>query len=307
MCEHSASNQLGAGFADVRVSTFLRHIKMKYPSLFIESVRTESGGQRSDVVVINNTTVFRFPRTTEGLDSLSTEVSILRTIRGRVALPTPDPTYDNLATRTVGTTFIGYPRLSGEPLRRDLLSALDDTTRFALAVQLARFLETLHNLPCAVRPGDLPVQDGHDHWADLYSRIRDKLFPLMGLQGRASVANHFEGYLAEPGNSLYQPVLRHGDFGPTNILFDSVLRTVSGIVDFGSAGVGDPALDLAGLMGPFGYGETFVQSIAESYSATWSFLRRARFYAGTFALQEALWGLEHGDREAFDSGIAAYR
>jgi len=31
------------------------------------------------------------------------------------------------------------------------------------------------------------------------------------------------------------------------------------------------------------------------------------FYVGTFALQEALWGLEHGDREAFDSGITAYR
>jgi aminoglycoside 2''-phosphotransferase len=60
-------------------------------------------------------------------------------------------------------------------------------------------------------------------------------------------------------------------------------------------------------MGPFGLRERFVQSIAESYSATWSFLRRARFYVGSFALQEALWGLEHGDREAFDSGIAAYR
>lgn len=285
----------------------MRHIKSKYPGLCIESVRTESGGQRSDVVVINDTLVFRFPRTTGGLDSLSTEVSILRAIHGRVALPTPDPTYANLATRTVGTTFIGYPRLTGEPLRRDLLIALDDSTRFALAGQLARFLETLHNLPCAVRPRDLPVRDGHDHWAALYSRIRDKLFPVMGWQGRASVANHFEGYLAEPDNSVYQPVLRHGDFGPTNILFDSGSRTISGIVDFGSAGLGDPALDIAGLMGPFGYGEAFVQSLAESYSAPRSFLRRARFYAGSFALQEALWGLEHGDREAFDSGIAAYR
>jgi aminoglycoside 2''-phosphotransferase len=166
-------------------------------------------------------------------------VSILRAIRGRVALPTPDPTYDNLATRTVATTFIGYPRLSGEPLRRDLLIALDDRTRFALAVQVARFLETLPNLPGAVYPRDLSVQDGYDHWADLYGRIRDKLFPLMGPQGRATLADHFESYLAETDNSLYQPVLRHGDFGPTNILFDSVSRTISGIVEFGSAGLGD--------------------------------------------------------------------
>lgn len=32
----------------------------------------------------------------------------------------------------------------------------------------------------------------------------------------------------------------------------------------------------------------------------------ARFYAGTFALQEALYGLEDGDEQAFENGIAVY-
>ncbi len=36
-------------------------------------------------------------------------------------------------------------------------------------------------------------------------------------------------------------------------------------------------------------------------------LSRARFYVGTFALQEALNGLEDGDQEAFENGIAQYR
>jgi aminoglycoside 2''-phosphotransferase len=31
-----------------------------------------------------------------------------------------------------------------------------------------------------------------------------------------------------------------------------------------------------------------------------------QFYVGTFALQEALFGIENGDREAFQSGIADY-
>jgi len=34
---------------------------------------------------------------------------------------------------------------------------------------------------------------------------------------------------------------------------------------------------------------------------------RLAFYAGTFALQEALFGIENGDRQAFENGIAAYR
>ncbi|MGW8226836.1 MAG: phosphotransferase family protein, partial [Anaerolineales bacterium] len=32
-----------------------------------------------------------------------------------------------------------------------------------------------------------------------------------------------------------------------------------------------------------------------------------RFYKGTFALQEALYGVKHGDPKAFERGIAPYR
>jgi hypothetical protein len=34
---------------------------------------------------------------------------------------------------------------------------------------------------------------------------------------------------------------------------------------------------------------------------------RDAYYAETFALQEALYGLEDGDKEVFESGMAAYR
>ncbi len=51
----------------------------------------------------------------------------------------------------------------------------------------------------------------------------------------------------------------HGDFGPTNILWDQAAGRVSGITDFGWASVGDPAADLAALIGLFGYGEEIVE------------------------------------------------
>jgi aminoglycoside 2''-phosphotransferase len=158
-----------------------------------------------------------------------------------------------------------------------------------------------------VLPSDLPIQDGHAQWVDVYRRIRDKLLPLMSPASRVVLAAHFENYLDQTANATQQPVLRHGDFGPSNILFDAVSHTICGIIDFGSAGRGDPAVDVAGVMGPFGYGETFARSFVESCPAVETFLDRARFYAGTFAVQEALWGLEHGDAAAFSSGIAAYR
>jgi hypothetical protein len=47
--------------------------------------------------------------------------------------------------------------------------------------------------------------------------------------------------------------------------------------------------------------------ISAFYPVTGAILSRARFYAGTFALQEALYGLEDGDQKAFERGIAQYR
>jgi aminoglycoside 2''-phosphotransferase len=198
------------------------------------------------------------------------------------------------------------PARSARPDRSPLLTQ-DETVRHALAAQLAGFLQTLHSVPADALPSDLPMQDGHAPWVDVYRRIRDKLFPLMRPASRALLAGHFESFLDQTANATQQPVLRHGDFGPSNILFDAVSHTISGIIDFGSAGRGDPAVDVAGMMGPFGYGEAFVRSFTAVYPAVETFLDRARFYAGTFAAQEALWGLEHGNAAAFSSGIAAYR
>jgi aminoglycoside 2''-phosphotransferase len=76
--------------------------------------------------------------------------------------------------------------------------------------------------------------------------------------------------------------------------------------DFGSAALGDPAVDVASMLGPFGYGEEFVSQVVHAYPELRPSLMRARFYAGTFALQEALWGLEHNNEEAFERGMATY-
>jgi aminoglycoside 2''-phosphotransferase len=69
-------------------------------------------------LVVNESIVFRFPRTPSGVEALAVERAILRALRGRLPLPIPDPSYENLGTHQVGTTFVGYPRLPGSPLWR---------------------------------------------------------------------------------------------------------------------------------------------------------------------------------------------
>ncbi len=87
----------------------------------------------------------------------------------------------------------------------------------------------------------------------------------------------------------------------------SSTHNISGIIDFSSAGWGDPAVDFAAILSPVSYGESFLERFAGCYPGIKAMLSRARFYVGTFALQEALNGLEDGDQEAFENGIAQYR
>ncbi len=76
------------------------------------------------------------------------------------------------------------------------------------------------------------------------------------------------------------------------------------MIDFGFAGLGDPASDLASISCS---GEAFLRRILKTYPAVEGILERARFYRSTFALFEAFYGLRDGDWESFENGIAAFQ
>jgi aminoglycoside 2''-phosphotransferase len=205
--------------------------------------------------------------------------------------------------------FVGYRWIPGEPLWREtLLTADDPRTVQSWADQLGTFLRELHQAPLTDTLSKLlPAYDTRARWADFYKRVETKVFPHMRADARREVAAQFETYVGNPANFGHPLTLVHGDFGPGNILFDSRAGRVTGVIDFGSGGLDDPAVDLAALIGPFGYGEAFIRRFGRTYPIPPDCLERARFYAGTFALQDAVFGLENGDAEAFAGGIASYR
>nr|WP_256123834.1 phosphotransferase [Paenibacillus chitinolyticus] len=83
--------------------------------------------------------------------------------------------------------------------------------------------------------------------------------------------------------------------------FQPASKRVSGILDFGSAGMGDPAVDYAALLAS--YGESFFRLVLDKNPEALEMLSRIIFYKGTFALQEALFGVENEDPEALKSGL----
>ncbi len=284
---------------------YLERIQAVYPSLTVQTARLDTSGQNSVVLVVNDAVVFRFPRYALGVQGLAVEAAILRTVRRYVNLPTPDPVYAHLDAPPA-TAFIGYPRLPGEPLGRETLHSIaHDRVVRQVAHDLGRCLLALHAVPPAEVKTALPAYDGRAVWGDLYQRIRHRLWPAMQPDARVQVAAHFEAFLADDANFRPPPALVHNDFGASNILYDHRTQRVSGVIDFGSAGLGDPATDIAALGAS--YGDAFLAWVGEVYPLNAALLDRARFYQGTFALQESLFGAEMGDAEAYAAGMARYR
>ena len=139
----------------------------------------------------------------------------------------------------------------------------------------------------------------------MFTRVREDLFQYMRPEAQEGVTHHFEGFLQNPGVSAFRPALRHGDFGTSNLLWDPAMERLTGVVDFGDAGLGDAAVDFAGILASFGH--DFYTRCSDYYPEMRAAVSRARFYAGTFALQEALHGLDTSDADAFGNGIAPYR
>ena len=287
-----------------KLQVYLARIRQACPELLIGRASFVVEGQNNDVLIVNDEFAFRFPKHDKAVKRLETECAILNGIQAYItSVEVPVPLYTSLSSY-VGQAFVGYKIIAGEV---GTLEEFEDIRNPSLAFQLATFLRELHSVPAREAISlKLPVSDGREYWAAMYSRIRQLLFRHMRPDARKKVEELFESFLSDNSNFGHYPVLRHGDIGPDQLILDKESWTINGVIDFGSAGLGDPAVDLAWLHFRSGASPAFLSSFYTAYPEIEAVLPRARFYAGTFALQEALFGAEHNDSAAFHGGIRQF-
>ena len=282
-----------------KLQEYIARIREIKPGIRIESAILNDGGLVNDVVVINQETVFRFAKSEEGVRQLEAEVHVLRAITPHASLPVPMPFYTS-------RDAIAYPYLPGEALTRAVLSQLNGSERQAAADQLALFLKEMHHAPVdETIPATLaPVR--YADWTVIRSRVEEEIYPLLMEHQRIWVENLFDDILGDENNFAYKPGLIHGDLGCYHILFDPASKRLSGIIDFGVAGIGDPANDLACLIQY--YGEAFVSGLKNVYhDIDARMMKRARFYARALELQWILNGLHRGEAFWFAAHIGNAR
>lgn len=286
-----------------KISKWKKRIESVCPTIKVEAIAVNDSGQNNTVVTVNHEWVFRFPKYQEEFVNATKEYHVLKVLQKHISLPIPVPQYAHLETKNYKDAYIGYRLIPGRPLFKQSFLALEDHDK--LAQQLGTFLRELHSVPTAdVQSLDLKTLDSRKTWMKFYKEVRDHLYPMMREDATRKLSMLFETFLNDPRNFTFEPKLIHGDFGPTNILYKD--SDISGILDFGECSIDDPAIDIAALIGKFGYGEGFIKLMEPAYPNVLDYLNRAKFYASTFALQDALFGYKHKNKELLQYGLEDY-
>jgi aminoglycoside 2''-phosphotransferase len=264
----------------------LSRIRECVPHLTIDSVEVNQDGLTNDVLIINSELVFRFPKNeTWARDLLANEIKVIDLARNYLDITIPEIVYRS-------ADFVACRFIHGSALQRNDILRLSKESQARIAYQLATYLKQLHSIPIdEVNRQNIAQSDtnrGHQVWVQLFDDVKTELFPLMMQHAREWVVSHFAPLLADEHWMAYEPRLINGDTTPYHILFDRQARTLAGIIDFGTAGIGDPAADFACII--YNYGESFLQRMAEFYPEIEEAIDRARFWAGTLELQWALSG-----------------
>ena len=255
-------------------------------------------GQTADVVLDRRRQlVWRFPRSADSCRHLPEHCATLAAVRN-AGLPAPE---------VVSAEFSGGPGTAHVCMRMLVGIALGDAAKLlssTSALRLAAELVSLLNRLWAAIPEGFPTpkRAWHRQWLDLEERVRESLLPLLSERGAAQALHDLQNASTTAATS--PTAFTHGDLGGENLLVQPEDGQLMGVLDWDTAGVGDPALDLAALRASLPRGVWTL--VVDRLDASESVLCRADAYSATFGLQEALLGVADGDADAVRRGLSGY-
>lgn len=275
-------------------SDYLIHIQQAFPDLDLQDVLFNREGMVNVSVIVNRERVFRFPRAEWGVALLQQEMNALDLMRQYVDIPVPHWDYRS-------DEMISYPFIPGDPLLTDDMLRMGEREKDAVADMLAMFLKQMHSIPLdKVKAAAIQRSETVRTVAEqrqFYEDVQSVLFPLMWADGREWVRRLYAPFLEDHTFLDYKPAFMNGDLGVYHLLYDRQTNQFNGIIDFGTAGIGDPAQDFGLLINQ--YGESFLRRMSRTYPEISEQIDRARFYAGKLELEWILRGIRDEANDMF--------
>lgn len=232
-------------------------------------------GWDSTATLVNGQWVDRRPRRPEVAEQLRRETRLMPWLAARLPLRVPIPEVINESPLVVRHEFVPGKAIT-QPHEQHGLA-------------LATFLLALHSSPVedAIRRGMRPRQDS-------VHRFRAEVLPLVPVDLRETAIALLDLIPRLPCDTVV-----HGDLGPEHVLVDG--DTLSGVIDFGDAHIGDASIDLAWAL--FGTPTSFANALATTYGVTEIQRQHAFAWHQLGPWHEVTYGFDIDDPETVHSGL----
>jgi aminoglycoside 2''-phosphotransferase len=200
--------------------------------------------------------------------------------------------------------IVGYPLVPGEQLTADRAHLEHRATQ---AAQLGEFVRALHAVPVeeARQHGALggSVASRREAYREFFATVRSHMLPLFSAQEQATIVAFWSRHLEDDRCFAFTPTLVHRDLIAEHVLCDPATGHLTGVIDWGDAGIDDPAVDFAGVQRQLG--EEFVQQMLAVYRPPLdsTLFRRMDFYAGMEPFHEIHFAQVHGDAAHLAHGM----
>lgn len=270
----------------------LQAVRTAFPSLNARRAQRLGRGWDHWTFLVDEAHAFRFPKNRDAAVAIERIAELLDIIDDRLGIPVPRYLMHG---QWEGETFVGYEAIPGNPWH-DV--GFDDEQTPAVARALGHAVAKLHTVPVAdvtslldEMPGDWPTA-----CRVAADAAREVITPLLPTRAATVLDTKLDELLRLVDAGIGDEVLLHGDLGLLNIMVDPISKTLTGIIDFDDATIGDSAWDfrlLAEQLPATGY-----DALLEGYGARQSdsaFRVRVDGYRSLAPIYDALDRLESGD------------
>ncbi|MBJ8103868.1 MULTISPECIES: aminoglycoside phosphotransferase family protein [Bacillus cereus group] len=247
------------------MDSYKQYIKEALPNLSIHSYKQNEEGWDNIAAIVNDELLFRFPRKLEYAKRIPLEKELCKLLSHslqEIEVPQYCLLYKNDTDTAPLCSY--YTLIHGEPLKTEIVTKLEQKERTIIIAQLATFLAALHSIPFKhVKPLGFSIEKTLTYWKVLQTKLNQYVTNSLTSLQKSALNRLFENFFANIAKSTFQNTVIHADFTHHHILFNTLNKTISGVIDFGDAQIGDPAFDFAGLY--YDFGHEFTTSVYEQY------------------------------------------
>lgn len=192
-----------------------------------KKVKFLGAGNVNDVVRVDSSEIFRFPKSKRGRDSLRYEATVLRELEGKLSLQIP-----KVKTLSKDADYAIFSYLSGRVLEDEEVAAFSKGEKQRLGKKLSQFVSEINNVISVQRVVEL--QSKFTPWReDEISYYATMLQSDKSARYYMAYSSYYEKFLQTYMHSgRLKEFALHDDLHVGNLLFDSK-NELTGVVDFG--------------------------------------------------------------------------